>query len=393
METSIKYFHSGMAGAPQISGTAGALKDVLDACLVNGWGLVSVSSIVVSGGIATATIPGGHSFDTDTIALISGAAVSALNGEKRLSTTSTGAITFPATGVPDGTVTGSITAKIAPLGWMRAFSGTNAAVYAPSDVTATGCLLRIDDTTTTTARAVGYESMTSLDVGSNAFPTAAQVSGGAYVPKSSQSNSTAAKWKLFGTGKVFHLWIAYNTATYPNDFALVISFGDFPTYRNPDPWCAGLLAATATVTYSSPGTSDSPNIGNVTATAGLWFARDYAGAAKSVAMVRRALIPAGATSYSGRQTPTDWPAGPDPLSGSVDVTAIVICEPGSFLIRSYFPGVHFCLNALGSGYPSGSVMTPISGPLSGRRLIALQIEGTSSASSSGRIFVDAAGPW
>ena len=41
MTTSVKYFHSELPGAPVLSGTAGSRIAVLDACLVNGWGLLT----------------------------------------------------------------------------------------------------------------------------------------------------------------------------------------------------------------------------------------------------------------------------------------------------------------------------------------------------------------
>lgn len=50
MSTAVKFFHSEMPSAPVLSGTAGSLLAILDACLVNGWGLMTATSVVVSGG-------------------------------------------------------------------------------------------------------------------------------------------------------------------------------------------------------------------------------------------------------------------------------------------------------------------------------------------------------
>lgn len=41
-DTSVKYLHSAMPGAPVLSGTAGSLISVLDACLVNGLSLIHI---------------------------------------------------------------------------------------------------------------------------------------------------------------------------------------------------------------------------------------------------------------------------------------------------------------------------------------------------------------
>ena len=50
------------AGVPQLSGTAGALITVLDACLVNGYGSVTLDSITVTSNVATCTKSTGHGF-------------------------------------------------------------------------------------------------------------------------------------------------------------------------------------------------------------------------------------------------------------------------------------------------------------------------------------------
>ena len=59
----VKYFHSDMRGAPTINGTPGALIAALDACLITGFGLTTVTGISVSGGVATATVSAGNSFE------------------------------------------------------------------------------------------------------------------------------------------------------------------------------------------------------------------------------------------------------------------------------------------------------------------------------------------
>ena len=51
---SVYYFNEGLRGAPQLSGTSGALIAVLDACLITGFGTVSVTSLTVADGVATA---------------------------------------------------------------------------------------------------------------------------------------------------------------------------------------------------------------------------------------------------------------------------------------------------------------------------------------------------
>lgn len=87
-DTSVKVFSSTDTSAPTLANTVGSLITVLDACLVNGYGSVTLSSLVVSSNVATATVAAGHGFtmigDTGHVIKIEGAAPSGLNGEKEL---------------------------------------------------------------------------------------------------------------------------------------------------------------------------------------------------------------------------------------------------------------------------------------------------------------------
>ena len=132
-----------MSGAPVLSGTAGTLIAVLDACLVNGFGSVTLNSLVVQNNVATATVSGGHGFamivgvnnvspGVGPVVRIDGATPAALNGDWRLaSVPNSTTFTFAAEGIPDQTATGTITAKRAPAGWAKAFGGANKAAYQP----------------------------------------------------------------------------------------------------------------------------------------------------------------------------------------------------------------------------------------------------------------------
>ena len=55
-DLTVKYFNSGMTGAPQIANNWGDLVTMLDACLVNGFALKAIDTLTFAAGIATATI-------------------------------------------------------------------------------------------------------------------------------------------------------------------------------------------------------------------------------------------------------------------------------------------------------------------------------------------------
>ena len=137
-------FDSAMAGAPVLSGSAGALRALLKACLVDGFGAGAVATLAVASGIATATFAGAHPYRVGTVAQFAGATPAGLNGQKRILTTTASAVTFDATGIADGTATGTITHKVAAAGWQELFAGTvtNVLCLKPTVPEATGCVLR-----------------------------------------------------------------------------------------------------------------------------------------------------------------------------------------------------------------------------------------------------------
>lgn len=148
LQTDVKFFTSDMPGAPTLNKAAGAIIPVLDACLVNGFDTKTLDSLVVSSNVATATIAAGHSYRKYAVIEISGATPSGLNGQHRITSTTGTTFTFETTGIADQTATGTITAKMAPAGWSKPFTGTNEAVYAPNKVGASSAFFRVIDTST-----------------------------------------------------------------------------------------------------------------------------------------------------------------------------------------------------------------------------------------------------
>ena len=112
VDTSVKHFHSDMLNAPVLSGTAGSLISVLDACLVNGFDLKSATGLVVAGGVATLSFSGTHSATVGSVILVAGSSITALNGEQKVTEVASGVVRF-ATDEADATASGTITFKMA----------------------------------------------------------------------------------------------------------------------------------------------------------------------------------------------------------------------------------------------------------------------------------------
>lgn len=227
VDTTVKFFTSGMLGAPVLRSQAGSMIALLDACLKDGFGIQTATSLVVASSVATLTFPSAHAAAVDQVILVAGASVAALNGEQKVTAISGNTVSF-ATAAANGTATGVITAKMAPLGYNKPFSGTNLAVYKSANAQANGQYLRIDDTGANFARAVGYETMTGISTGTGLFPSATALAGGMYWDKMyyAVDISLAIPWVLVGDGRYFALFINWMPSQPTYLSPVFCAFGD-----------------------------------------------------------------------------------------------------------------------------------------------------------------------
>ena len=127
MSTDIKYFTYTNNNTPIVDNVYGSMITLLDSCLINGFIVGSVSSLNVSGTIATVVFSQPHNLLQYQILRIIGANQTEFNKEHRiLSIVNTTTITFDLKTIPSvTTATGTITASLPPLGWEKPFSSTN----------------------------------------------------------------------------------------------------------------------------------------------------------------------------------------------------------------------------------------------------------------------------
>jgi len=125
--TDIKFYVHTNNNAPQLTNNYGCMIDVLDACLVNGFGTQAVSTLTASGTTVTATFGAAHNLMQYQVIKITGANQSEFNGEHRILTIpDSSSLTFELAAAPSvSTATGTITASLPPLGWEKPFSSTN----------------------------------------------------------------------------------------------------------------------------------------------------------------------------------------------------------------------------------------------------------------------------
>ncbi len=379
-------YDSTMPGAPVLSGTAGALKNLLKTCLVDGFGASGVTSLVVASNVATVTLSAGHPFKRDMTMLVAGATPAGLNGLKNvLSITSTTA-TFATSGIADGAATGTITAKVAGAGWVEAFTGTNLTALKPSVPEATGMLLRVDDTGTTSARVVGYESMADISSGINSIPTGAMLSGGGYWDKSDAASAAARPWVLVADERGFHLSVAPgNTGYYCVRYA-----GDIASDKSGDAWGWLLTAGTSYLGNTSTTSTACNAFAGRGARAGAYLARSYLGLGGAVQAQRVGVAQNGsADAYSGTANYSVLGAGLNAANNGLLLTPCELIHLGR---RGTIAGLWHARGDLGLMFEHGSVIDGTD-DLTGRRLLAVRAGGAVGTSIFGTVFIDLTGPW
>ncbi len=394
----VKYFHSNMPGAPVLSGTAGAMIAILDACVVNGFGLKSVDSLVIAGGVATMTISSGMTFEADAVVLIAGitGGAAALNGDQRILSISGNTATFSAAGVSDQTATGTITAKMSPLGWAKPFSGTNVAAYKPTDPTALGMYLRVDDTGTTTARVVGYESMIDINTGSGPFPTAVQISGGGYWEKSGGAESTARNWIVVGDERAFYWWCVPNAPTTVTSQGVLRGAGDGIPRRSTDAYASFLQCASSSLVTTSGDCFDLFN--SASSQVALFFPRDQTALGSSVQSAQYAQSRRGVANSNQKSGVQAYPVSPypNPSDNALDLERLLFLSP-DLGVRAMAPGLYHIAQNVGYALSTWDKIAG-QGDLLGRKLLVVRgaapsVQSQNSGNYIGCACIDITGPW
>ena len=214
-DLTVKYFNSGMTGAPQIANNWGDLVSMLDACLVNGFALKAIDTLTSAGGIATATISSGHAYRPDQVVLIAGAEQPEYNWQFRVLTTTTTTFTFAVTGTPvsPATTTSILSAKVAPLGWEKPFAGTNKAAYRSKNPQSPQNLLLIDNSLKTPGYTTSWAKWANVGIVEDLADIDTIV--GAQAPY--DPNNPTQNWKQVSSGQWgWYKWYHARQAGYDN---------------------------------------------------------------------------------------------------------------------------------------------------------------------------------
>lgn len=403
----------------------GDLTTMLDACLVSGFNLKSVDSITRVGDVATVNISAGHQYQVNQVLLMAGATQAEYNGEVRVLTTTSSSFTFEVTGTPTTPATGTITAKVAPLGFEIAFTGTNKRAYRSKNPMSNRPYLRVDnaqDPLYNTAYAkkgkvTMAEGMSDIDtfVGARApydpaAPNKNEVATGSGVSvvdgwykwyyahnettvgngcSDSQTPGTLNRgWVLVGDDRGFYLFTEWN-GTYGR---AAYCFTDFESYRAGDSYNAILAATDAYVNASynyASGQNASPDIfGYFNRTldyTGKVLMKDHVQVGGTIRAGFTSLNTNNSQSISGYSTGIPWPNGPD---YSLLLHPPYLRQENGHL-RGKMPGMMWVLND--QPLQDQAVVDGVAG-YAGRKFLIVN-SGYGPSGNVSRLAFDITGPW
>lgn len=420
MSNKVKWMHNGFAGAPVLTNNWGSLTALLDACLVNGFNLKTVTALSRTDDTATATIGSGHGFMVDQVVLVEGCDQPSYNGEFTITAITSTTVSFRVPGEPasPATTQTGITMKIAPLDFEIAFTGTHKRAYRSPNPQSNRHFLRVDDSlpsgyTSTWAkfgRVTIAEGMSDIDtfVGAQApftpaAPTRNEVPTGSgttmyvgwfkwyyarnsYNENSGDNGNWARSWVLVGDDRGFFL---INSSGYSGDKRVLHAFTDFDSYKAGDNFASYLIASERYQQVSYTGGSypyqDAYSCYSLETTGKICM-RDYTQIGGNERLGMLSLNDQNAQSISGRTGAIPFPNGPDyglilhPIylresSGHLRGTL-----PGMFWVHQNQPYGHLTMIDNVIGYED-------------RKFLYVTISSYSSETNSCGFCFDITGPW
>lgn len=390
----IKIYRSTDLGAPTLSGQIGQFITFLDAILVNGYNSVSVTSLTRSGSTATATCAAPHGLSTGDVALIAGAGQADYNVEAVVTVVSGTIFTYDVANSPTSPATGTITAKRAPLGYTKAFTGSNKAAYRANDTAGLRHYLRVQDDGGSSggnreARLWGYESMTDVDNGVGPYPTVAQNANGYYQMKSGTSDGTQRAWMLIGDGKIFYLFVEYAGVAavgLSNSGAFYATvFGDILSYKAGDAYASVLSGTTTANSTTAPAQALGAQVNSITS--GTTFSGSINIARDFTAVLGSRYVGLMGTGLSTAMGQTTYMSYPHQVDNGFYLSPIQVTQGVPSVIRGRMPGIYEGMHA--RALNNGDVIENVQG-IMGRKFMMVYVNNVSQAA---HLMIDITGPW
>lgn len=266
-----QFISSQQLNAPQMGSTNGEMLTVLDAALITGCCPATASGAVIEGDFVKITFGVIHPYMLRQFIVIAGATNPALNGKHRITK-----VTSTEIWIAKGSITsttGTLTVKIAPLGWESIFGTTSPTkrAFRSADPTSSRMVLylnseyeaRVGAHSTKPSQLVKVaicEDMVELGVeigsvtaaksdksaphGFYHFVQSASISLGASAP------DTPSPWFIIGDGKIFYFFVNYMHTYRVTSGKAGYVFGDLPRVSADDDYPCVFAASEFTWTSS-----------------------------------------------------------------------------------------------------------------------------------------------
>lgn len=278
IDNRVTWMHSKQLGAPQMNGaknSEGQMLQVLDACLIDGFNSQTVTAVSIAGNLATFTYGTAHGYELRQILVVLGADDPQMNGRHTITAKTDTSLTISLGDVVGAvTTTGTITTKIAPLGFESIFGSVNPLqrAYRSPNPLGTRTVLYLDmsypashgyNTANPAKRAMidMCEDMTELGVQINSYTAAYNkkptnrngqlfwYQSRAYKKSLAVNNPQNSDWVIVGNSDYFYMFSTwYSDVGYPITQPLrdIYFFGDTISYGAPtDKMNCGWIGAVA----------------------------------------------------------------------------------------------------------------------------------------------------
>jgi len=287
-------------------------------------------------------------------------------------------------------------AQASGAGWTQPYEGTSKGVFKQG--AGCGFYLRVLDDGSATAGAKegiirGFETMSDVDTGLQAFPTTGQQATGLFVRKSDTADTTTRPWIVFADSKTFYMFV--QTGLVATVYTAGWMFGDFHSLRSGDAYNCAIIARASSSSIDTPA-NDKLDIlgaqsGALSAQTANYIARGYNQQGGSVNCGKQGgmfLAPASTTQpVGGSSTGLIFP---NPTDGLFYVSRVYITDAStnpSTSLRGWLRGFYSSQHD-GSKVPFDFTMSG-TGTLAGKTLWILG----SQSGNSGRYCMESSDTW
>lgn len=269
-------------------------------------------------------------------------------------------------------------AKVA-AGWTKPFTGTNKAAF-KQGAGSNGMYLRVQDDApgaggAKESRITGYEAMTTVDAGTNVFPSAAQGVGGIAMlvsRKSGSADATARDWIVIADSRTVYVLVKSEVAVGSPGNYYAFGFGEFFSFQLNDPYRVFILGRVLENTNSTASEVFTRFDGLIsTGTTGHFMPRGHNGTYGPIDLSKTSdFVKNGSTGTGSGVVPYT-----NPSDGGLYLAPFWISDPTTAPVnglRGRFRGIWLFLHPVASVNDRDTVSGGASGELTGKTFLFIK---------------------